>query len=378
MKPRSLTHALAALCCAAAATPTQRLQGARAQERQAPGAKDAVRSPEQPAEAGASGYPTLPAVSAILGSASQTLKSISSQAKVLQSRISQTKLDNEVKMSKQKAIYEDKLRLQEEQSRSVAAVNLQVSNEIAALKAKNGAVQAHAKGLKERNALMRTELQALKARLGAALEFVTSSLKLTDDSNAPEIAVLEAPGRAKRRARRRQSLLEVGSRRMSRGEADKDDEADDEDDDNDDDDADDEPVSNTTANATSADNRASNPEDPDSLLVMLSRGVAELQKQEQAGETSLNAAFLASFEAGTRRHVALVAQQRALNATRASLLQLQKRLLAADWHLAKTRVDLKRRLRGVGLFAQRLAHLALAPAGEAPRLLVFAAGAPCG
>jgi len=64
-----------------------------------------------------------------------------------------------------------------------------------------------------------------------------------------------------------------------------------------------------------------------------------------------------------------MSQQKALNGTRTQLQALQLNLHGAEVHLEATKTSLQERLRGLGLFAQRLAHLALAPAGEVSRLL---------
>merc|ERR1719313_1168883 len=79
--------------------------------------------------------------------------------------------------------------------------------------------------------------------------------------------------------------------------------------------------------------------------------------------------FNAEFKAGVKRHTALLKKQQALNTTRTQLTHLQGELRKAESHLEDTRDHLEQRLRGVGLFLQRTAHLALAPASEAPPLL---------
>merc|ERR1719401_1313704 len=79
--------------------------------------------------------------------------------------------------------------------------------------------------------------------------------------------------------------------------------------------------------------------------------------------------FIRTYRLGSKKHSSLIVQQRTLNSTRASLLALRAKLRVADKHLETTRDQLSERLRGVGLFTQRLVHLALAPAAEVPRIL---------
>eukprot|EP00418_Pyrodinium_bahamense_P020913 CAMPEP_0179130102 /NCGR_PEP_ID=MMETSP0796-20121207/61753_1 /TAXON_ID=73915 /ORGANISM="Pyrodinium bahamense, Strain pbaha01" /LENGTH=434 /DNA_ID=CAMNT_0020828995 /DNA_START=71 /DNA_END=1375 /DNA_ORIENTATION=+ len=345
---------------------------------------------------GPDGYPQLPAVSAILGSASETLKTINSQASVLEARVVQAQMENEAKMARQKAVFEDKLKTQEERNREMVEANNQISAEVAELKANNSGLRKHAKELQEGNRLMRTELRTLQSRLNVAQDFIASSLQSTDDSKAPELAVFQPPKAAHHKAHHRHVYLEYGSHSAEKGSDDDQDEDDDDADESDSDDDDDNddpgasflslaervrrsataraaagsevepPVGDTEAAASATPPSEANPRD---LLVVLSRGVTDLQKEERESEAKLKAMFLASFQAGTRRHAALTTQQRALNATRTSLQLLQSKLVAADEHLEKTQASLEQRLRGFGLFAQRLAHLALAPVGEVPRLL---------
>lgn len=329
----------------------------------------------------------------MLGSASETLKHINSQASVLEARVVQTQMENEAKLARQKAVFEQKLRIQEDHNKDLVRDNTQISTDIAALKANNSDLKKHAKELQDGSRLMRTELRALQSRFHTALDFVGSSLKSSDDSKAPELEVLQ-PAKATQGSNHRghHAYIEYGKHGENKAGGDSDgvqeDEggegsAEDDDADEDDDEGEDAATSliavaeqaqrvaaTGTSEAAEADLPAADVEaNPQDLLAVLSRGVTDLQKQEHESEAKLKAMFLESFQTGTRRHASLIAQQRALNSSRASLSAMQTKLRRADARLEATGAGLRQRLRELGLFLQRLAHLPLAPAEEAPRLL---------
>jgi len=94
-----------------------------------------------------------------------------------------------------------------------------------------------------------------------------------------------------------------------------------------------------------------------------------MEKEERASEKKMKGIFVSNFQQGQKRHSALIGQQKALNGTKTQLVSLQGNLHTAEVHLQSTKTNLQEHLRGLGLFSQRLAHLALAPAGEVSRLL---------
>merc|ERR1719183_3138842 len=135
--------------------------------------------------------PHLPAVSSMLGTASETLKSISSQATTLEARVVQVQTENEAKMARQKAVFDRRLRVQEESNRAIVNQNGDISKEIASLKDDNIALRKHSKELQVDNRLMRIELQTLQTKLGVSRDFVATSLTSTDDSKAKDLVILK-------------------------------------------------------------------------------------------------------------------------------------------------------------------------------------------
>jgi len=344
---------------------------------------DALKLPPVPApvDTGADGYPQLPAVATMLHEAAQTMGSISTRTNDLAKRIAQAQADKAQKMQKQKAVFEKKLHTQEEENRAMLATNSKITAAINTLKSENAATVKHASELQAANKVMRTELATLQAKLGAAKAFTVAAMSATDDSRAPELGVLKAPAPAPRAApasraaprgspksRRAPAMVALSKRgdsdvQESGGEEDRDDQADDADDGADD------GTSFLAVGRNATRVTAAGADDAEDVLSILKRDVEALQKQERDSEANLKQRFLKDFQAGAKRHAVLVAHQRALNATRSGLTALQAKLRSAERHLEATHGHLEERMRGVGLFIQRLAHLALAPQTETPGLM---------
>lgn len=331
-----------------------------------------------PMNVGADGFPKLPAVDAMLGGASETMKSISSQASTLQAQIMQVQAQNQARMTQQKAIFERKLKMQEGKNQEVVSQNNEVASEIQTLKQGNEALRKNCHDLQEGNRVMRVELHTLESKFAEAKEFVGASLTSSDDSKAKELAVLKSP------VHHHKSFLD-----RHNDDDQEEDETEDKsgkEDDNDDDDSNDDDAESFLAISSQAHRMftesedmeespdeasaaASPPSDPSGLVDILKNGVAQMQAEEHASEKKMKAIFVANFQQGQKRHAALMSQQKALNGTRTQLQALQQSLHGAEAHLEVTKTNLQERLRGLGLFAQRLAHLALAPEGEVSRLL---------
>lgn len=345
-----------------------------------------------PPNAGPEGMPVLPAVPAMVGSAVEVLKGISAQASSLEERAVQVQADNAAKMKKMKAFFERNLKTREEANLEVVAANAKISSEIDALKKDNVARRKHAQELVEANKFMRSEIHALEASLGAGRDFAQASLKASDDRKAKELVVL---GMEKEEAHKVEDKTEKKTKVEDKSSTDKDEKeskdtsADDEKDDDDDDDATagdsflalssrhghrlfaraKTSVEVSAEDAALADAYAPEQQTPADIVKLLTAGVENLAKEQKASEEHVKALFATDVEAETKRQEALVQQQQSLNATRSSLKVLQAKLGVAEDHLTSTKSLLSSKLRELGLFVQRLAHLALAPQGEAPRLL---------
>jgi hypothetical protein len=339
-----------------------------------------------PVDVGADGLPRLPEVSTMLSEASGTLKSVNSQASNLEAKVVQGQMQSETKMSKQKAAYEMKLKQQEENNRKVIAANAKISAEIKQLKSSNAAFKKHAREIEETNRVMRSQLHTLQSREVAAMQFIDKSLESTDDSKNALLQVLQASG--VHHSSHRDALMQT-----SKADDDDDKETEDgEDSDESDEEDSDEPSFLSVAQETHLESgdisfeaemdeldtaaqveapvvAAPDAQEPDHLLEVLAKQVAQLAQQEKESEKKLKELFIRDFRAGAKRHQALLVQQKSLNASRGSLLTLQSQLKAVEAHLEGVRHELQSRLHGLGQMFQKLAHFAMAPQREIPHLL---------
>jgi hypothetical protein len=335
----------------------------------------------------------------MLNSASSTLKTVNNQASSLEARVVQAQMQSETKMAKQKAAFEEKLKIQEQSNQGVIWANGNISADIKVLKQGNSALRKQAHELGDSNKLMRSELKTLQSRLGVASAFTGKSLTSTDDSKSLLLQVLKKGHKQKHPV-----LVETKSKSQHDDEDDEDDDDEksdkddsDQSDDKDDDDEDDEEEKSTSFLAVSMkkarrgsdfesamnDMESAAPdsqvgpampadtsgESPENLLAVLSKQVSALAAQEKESEKSLKNLFIRDYRAGAKRHQALLSQQKNLMATRSSLQALKVKLESAVQHLKATQTQLQGRLHGLGQYLQKLAHFVMAPPNEVPHLM---------
>eukprot|EP00913_Durusdinium_trenchii_P028050 g26298.t1 len=271
--------------------------------KEAPPNPDEVPLPAVPnmVAVGKSGFPELPTVSAMLDESTQTLSGISSQAQKLQQQMLQVQQENAARMQRQKAVFDRKKSCREE----------------------NEKLLKHAQTLQKGNSLRHGELNMLQDQLTAAQSFLKDSLTQTDDSNASDLEVLKdekhPSGPSSAAA---VSFLEVSEWA--------------------------EPEAPAAAAAA--------PEQPESLLTMLGNEVKVMKKQGQDSEAKLKELFKTDFQAGVKRHKALLAQQKVLKETLEKMKSFHDRLDAADKQLGSGDT----RLHDGGLFMQKLSELTMA------------------
>lgn len=327
-----------------------------------------------PADVGSDGFPQLPSVDFMLNPATETMQSISEQASSLQQRVVEVQQDKVARLTKQKEVFEKKLKSQEEENRQLVVQNKEITGEIAKLRTQNADIRNHSHKLQDGNRLMRSELTVLASRLDAAKNDVSESLGETDDSQAPELNVLgeqDLTLQSVQVKRQRVEAMKAVQARVApedpndasivdnqKDEADADEDSREEDE-----------GASFLAIESRVRNSTSTKKNPNDMLRVLSQNVEALTVQEHQSENQLKDLFFKDFQVGASRHSALVAQQTDLNSTRASLFAMRARLKAAEGKLETTEGQLKKRLRQLGLFVQRLGHLATAPESEVPSLL---------
>lgn len=284
--------------------------------KEAPPNPDEVPLPAVPnvVAAGQSGFPELPTVSAMLDESTQTLSGISKQAQKLQQQMLDVQQENAARMQKQKAVFDRKLQEQEEKNREVVKENAKIAQNIMTMKKQNEELLQHAQSLQKGNGLRHGELKMLQ-------NFLQDSLSQTDDSKATELEVLKDD-----KPKAALSFLEM-SESLEVEE--------------------DEKPKETV-------------EEPESLLSTLASEVKVMKKQGQESEAKLKNLFKADFQAGVKRHQALLAQQKVLNETLAKMNSYHARLETADKHLQSTQSTMDKRLHDGGLFMQKLSELTMA------------------
>jgi len=319
-------------------------------------------------DAAADGFPQLPGVSQMLSAASGTMKAVSSQASGLEARVVQAQMQIEAKMAKQKAAFEEKLKLQEQGNQKVIEANGNINAEIKKLQSGNAALRKHAHEIEQSNRLMRKELNALESHLAVAKDFTSKSLTATDDSKNALLQVLKKDSN-------HHALVEMTSHSKK----------DDDDDDDDDEDSDDDEAATSFLQVSPDEFGFAAPEGPSldagagasldaagapgDLLAVLAKDVANLAQHQKSSEKNLKNLFIRDFRAGIKRNKVLLAKQKSLISTRTSLLSLQAQLKSAEAHVDATRAQLEARLHGLGQYLQKLAHFAMAPQHEVPHLL---------
>jgi len=291
--------------------------------KEAPPNPDEVPLPAVPnvVAAGKSGFPELPTVSAMLDASTQTLSGISKQAQKLQQQMLDVQQENAARMQKQKAVFDRKLQEQEEKNREVVKENAKIAQNIMTMKKQNEELLQHAQSLQKGNALRHGELKMLQDQITAAQNFLQDSLTQTDDSKATELEVLKDD-----KQKAALSFLEM-SESLEVEE--------------------DEKPKETV-------------EEPESLLSMLANEVKVMKKQGQESEAKLKDLFKADFQAGVKRHQALLAQQKVLNETLEKMSSYHARLETADKHLQSTQSTMDTRFHDGGLFMQKLSELTMA------------------
>lgn len=123
------------------------------------------------------------------------------------------------------------------------------------------------------------------------------------------------------------------------------------------------------SNETQAVKPKANDHESQDLIHTLSEELERLEEQDAGSRKHMDQLFLKQFNAGKEARAKIVSKQRALNATKASLVLVQQQLQTAVHHLEDTKAKLEKRLNGLGQYLKRLSDFALSPAPEAEQLI---------
>lgn len=306
--------------------------------------------------------PELPAVASMISTETDTLKDITSQADVLRARVVQIQTDNEAHLAKQRAILEHELKKQTRNNRAINMTNANIRKQIESLEVGNVVLTHDASDLRKSNERLVAEIRTLQSRVSTSKDFLATSLGHTDDQST-SVAIGRRPV---------SKFDNSNAPRLTAAAQHHDPQENSEDAGDDADNADDTDFRNdgTSFLALSMTRRAREPAaNPNDLLSSLSKRVKSFAAQAQDSEATLQTAYTSAYTAGEHQRSALLAEQTKLNATRSSLLVLQEQLRTSDDELSGIKAEYQRRLRGFGLFLQRLAHIALAPENMVSQLM---------
>lgn len=328
------------------------------------------------ADADASGFPTLPSVSSMLESASNTMKTLDDQEKMLQKQLLQIQEHNLARMERQRTVFDKKLHDQEQKNKAEISNNSKTAKNIMSLKKSNEKLRKESVELQQSNEARRQELQAFSAQLVKLKQFIDDSYAASDDSKVEELEVLST-GSSKvsllstaeaKKDTKTVAVDEHNKRHKHQVETVED--ADEEDDG--DEAEDDAPLSFLTisseANEEPADAQkpeaSSNISSPEDVVAMLSKAVDDLKQEGKDSEAKLKEVFLQKFQDGVKRHTAIDAQKTILGQTSDSMKTYEGKLQLAYKHLTETKSHLDEDLSKIGASLQKLAQLSAASPSE--------------
>jgi len=272
----------------------------------------------------------LPRVAKLLHAPHSLLKTMGSHVTSLEERLRALHQQNKRALAERKSAYEGRLRAQAGEIRAVLRENKAFTSRIRAVRSSNAALRGEAARLTKSNARLRSDLDLLKANLSIAQEFVAGALRDSDAGlhNASALQVLtdldeKEAARAKELAHAR-SLSLVSSSSM---------------------------VAMLEVGAEEAPASTSRQQAQD-LLRELASTLEEMTSAQNTSLALLAEKFDEMFQAGEKRHEALLEEHAELNATEASEMTLHQRLSAAVKHLKAVHAQLKRQTMSLRSFLE--------------------------
>eukprot|EP00933_Yihiella_yeosuensis_P043962 TRINITY_DN389_c0_g1_i1.p1 TRINITY_DN389_c0_g1~~TRINITY_DN389_c0_g1_i1.p1 ORF type:complete len:380 (+),score=144.55 TRINITY_DN389_c0_g1_i1:85-1224(+) len=347
---------------------------------------DASRLPAVPKvlNAGADGLPSLPDLAGLEGDFSTAAQGINSQVASLQQKMAKVNMAIKTRMAKQKAVFDDRLKKQEQKSQGIAKANAKIAKAIITLHKENAVLLERVKKEDKANKFRRNEIQAMQKQFDALKKYAQSALDKADDSSAPELEVLsEKPKEAKNNEDAAKESTDDSATSDSDVLSSDSVSADSTDDVSSDglsfmqveeslgleaiaasvDDADTVSSDDTTSvDATDTKTDAS----ADGMIGLLSTSIKKLRDQGKVSVEKLKVLFQNSFKQGVKRRAALIAQQKALKTNLKEMQTYHERLSKADKRLQMTRKILDSHIAHTGAFLGKLEKVADAPLQKVP------------
>lgn len=259
----------------------------------------------------------LPDLDTVLTKATSKAHDFTEQAAAMQQRLQEQQDKSRAALEEKKKEYEQKLHEVQQQNEAISTSNSELQYGNLELEHQNAETFAELKELQAENLQMRALLKEITDKVSAAQLFIADSLNATDDSHARELKVM-APTTPKPTLDyflevaigRGVSLLAIGAKRHH--------------------------------------------DDPKELVSTLSNSLAEIKTAGEEGAAELQAQFVERMQERLDRQSMLNATQKELLQTKSALDARRQKLLEAKAHLQATGTQLRDRLDGMHVFADRL------------------------
>lgn len=134
--------------------------------------------------------PALPQVSDVLHKASITVDAFALRAASMQQKVLAKQNASKTALAKSKARYEEELRSMDKRIAKFLAANAVIRDEIAQLANASGVIKLEAERFNKSNYLLWSSFGHLQTKMDAATQFTADSLRLSDLSGSPDLAVL--------------------------------------------------------------------------------------------------------------------------------------------------------------------------------------------
>lgn len=311
-----------------------------------------IKLPSVPAveNAGYAGFPELPRVDSIMEDASRAMQGIKSRAEQLQEKMMQAQRQSSLRLKKQKAIFDEKLKEQEQKNQVIVRENKAVAAKIMAARRVSQEEHAKALGIHKEGQSRRKQLYLLQEQIRHMEHFLAESLAL-EDKKVPEGDVLQTPSLVQKDqvAKSDGDETNAGLSFLTLEESFEQEQA-----------VSEEQTSTDTETSTSSDE-----DDPESLVAVLNSAVLDMKKEGKESEHKLKELFMTDFKSGAHRKKMLLEQRQVLKTTDSKMDKYTARLETAERSLEEKAGMANTRMHAAGRALKKLAELADAPSEAA-------------
>jgi hypothetical protein len=267
----------------------------------------------------------LPDVSAVLRAPHRVFTAMSSQLAALETRLAEVQHQSALAVSKQKALYESKLKSQANEIHAVEGLNAQLTKKNDDIQKSNSLLRKKATTLADVCNNLQRDLEILQTNVSVAAEFMRNAIGETDNMlhNSTELAVLDELAEQEKAESSanayRDRLGAVGMFSLLQVQA---------------------PAKNSLQ--------------PQELLQQMFASFDELPKEQNASEMALKAAFEKQYQIGADHLKLLLDEQKQINITRRELHGTHDRLNLAVKHVENIHEQLVRRSRSTRVYLEHL------------------------